>query len=190
MAIFLEFFCPLRTAIVASRAREHMRGRRRGAPVPNPGVRWWSSPHSLPAQPADGSSDRSRTRRCVHQCLIRVWPGMGNHSPGQSVEKAARAEAPARAQSRRIRVGPPAAACAMEATPPSFTIMGNAITAASRHEARATRYRQLAAEYDARPGDVSSPFLCAQMRRTAEEYLVRAIGELRVAERQKQKRAG
>jgi hypothetical protein len=66
----------------------------------------------------------------------------------------------------------------------------NILAAANRHEARATRYRQLAAEYDARAGDVSSPFLCAQMRRTAEEYLVRAIGELRVAERQKQKPAG
>jgi hypothetical protein len=63
-------------------------------------------------------------------------------------------------------------------------------TAANRHEARANRYRQLAAEYDTRAGDAASPYVCAQMRRTAEDYLVRAIGELRVAERQKQKRSG
>jgi hypothetical protein len=62
--------------------------------------------------------------------------------------------------------------------------------ATTRHEARASKYRQLAAEYDARAGNASSPFIGAQMRRTAEEYLVRAIGELRVAERHKQKHAG
>jgi hypothetical protein len=61
---------------------------------------------------------------------------------------------------------------------------------ANRHEARATRYRQIAAQYDAQAGDASSPFLCAQLRRSAEEYLVRAIGELRVAEREKQHHGG
>jgi hypothetical protein len=71
-----------------------------------------------------------------------------------------------------------------------FTTMDNTFAAANCHEARANRYRQLALEFDARAGDASSPSLCAQMRRTAEEYLVRAIGELRVAERQKQKRTG
>jgi hypothetical protein len=68
--------------------------------------------------------------------------------------------------------------------------MNNTLTPTNRHEARASRYRQLAAEYDAQSRDASSPFLCAQLRRTAEEYLVRAIGELRVAEREKQQRAG
>jgi hypothetical protein len=71
-----------------------------------------------------------------------------------------------------------------------FTMTDNTFKAANRHEVRATRYRQLAAKYDARAGDASSPFVCAQMRRTAEDYLVRAIGELRVAERQKQEHAG
>jgi hypothetical protein len=65
--------------------------------------------------------------------------------------------------------------------------MDDTFSAANRHETRANRYRQLAAECDARARDAPSPFLCAQLRRTAEEYLVRAIGELRVAERQKQK---
>lgn len=68
--------------------------------------------------------------------------------------------------------------------------MDNTFTATNRHEARASRYRQIAADYDAQAGDASSPFLCAQFRRTAEEYLVRAIGELRVAEREKQQGAG
>jgi hypothetical protein len=71
-----------------------------------------------------------------------------------------------------------------------FTAMANTSSAANRHETRASRYRQLAAEYDAQAGDTSSPFLSAQLRRTAEEYLVRAIGELQVAERQRQKRGG
>jgi hypothetical protein len=68
--------------------------------------------------------------------------------------------------------------------------MDNAFTATNRHEARAGRYRQLAAQYDAQSRDASSPFLCAQFRRTAEEYLVRAIGELRIAEREKQRAGG
>jgi hypothetical protein len=68
--------------------------------------------------------------------------------------------------------------------------MDNTFTATNRHEARAARYRQLAAQYDAQSRDASSPFLCAQFRRTAEEYLVRATGELRVAEREKQQGVG
>ncbi len=68
--------------------------------------------------------------------------------------------------------------------------MDSTFTATDRHEARASRYRQLAAQYDAQSRDASIPFLCAQFRRTAEDYLVRAIGELRVAEREKQQRAG
>jgi hypothetical protein len=69
-------------------------------------------------------------------------------------------------------------------------MMDNTLSAMNRHEVRASRYRQLAAEYDAQAGDASSPFLSAQLRRTAEEYLVRAIGELRVAEREKQHHGG
>jgi hypothetical protein len=65
--------------------------------------------------------------------------------------------------------------------------MNSTLVVTNRHEARAARYRQLAAEYDARASDAASPFVCAQLRRTAEEYLVRAIGELRIAERQSQK---
>jgi hypothetical protein len=71
-----------------------------------------------------------------------------------------------------------------------FTTMDNTFTATNPHEARASRYRQLAAEYDAQSRDAASPSVGAQLRRTAEEYLVRAIGELRVAEREKQQRAG
>jgi hypothetical protein len=70
------------------------------------------------------------------------------------------------------------------------SMMEDTLAATNRHEARASRYRQLAAQYDAQSRDASSPFLCAQFRRTAEEYLVRAIGELRVAEREKQRGAG
>jgi hypothetical protein len=68
--------------------------------------------------------------------------------------------------------------------------MDNTFTATNRREARTGRYRQLAAQYDAQSRDASRSFLCAQFRRTAEEYVVRAIGELRVAEREKQQGAG
>jgi hypothetical protein len=71
-----------------------------------------------------------------------------------------------------------------------FTTMDSTVIATNPHEVRASRYRQLAAEYDAQSRDAASPFLCAQLRRTAEEYLVRAIGELRVAEREKRQRVG
>jgi hypothetical protein len=53
-------------------------------------------------------------------------------------------------------------------------------------ETRARRYQMAAAEYADRARDTSSPFVRAFFRHIAEEYLVRADGELRVLERKKQ----
>jgi hypothetical protein len=49
---------------------------------------------------------------------------------------------------------------------------------------RAERYRQMAEEYAELANAASSPFLRAYYQRTAEEYRVRAQGELRVLERE------
>jgi hypothetical protein len=49
---------------------------------------------------------------------------------------------------------------------------------------RAERYRQVAAEYSELANDASSPFLRTHYRRLAEEYRLRAEGELRVLERE------
>jgi hypothetical protein len=59
-------------------------------------------------------------------------------------------------------------------------------TTTSSPETRARRYHQVAAEYADRARDTSSPFLRAFFRHVAEEYLVRADGELRVSDRRKQ----
>ena len=49
---------------------------------------------------------------------------------------------------------------------------------------RAERYRQVAAEYSELANDAASPFLRTHYRRLAEEYRLRAEGELRVLERE------
>ena len=49
---------------------------------------------------------------------------------------------------------------------------------------RAERYRQVAAEYSELANDAASPFLRTHDRRLAEEYRLRAEGELRVLERE------
>ena len=49
---------------------------------------------------------------------------------------------------------------------------------------RAERYRKMAEEYAELVKDASSPLLRAYYQRTAEEYRVRAQGELRVLERE------
>ncbi len=48
---------------------------------------------------------------------------------------------------------------------------------------RADRYRKVAAEYAGLSKDTTDPFLRSYYLRIAEEYLVRADGELRVMER-------
>lgn len=57
------------------------------------------------------------------------------------------------------------------------------------HEFKAKRYHQAATDYADRARDVASPFLRAFFRHVAEEYLVRADGELRVLDRQSQIRS-
>jgi hypothetical protein len=59
----------------------------------------------------------------------------------------------------------------------------------SNPETRAKRYYQAAADYAGLARDTSSPFLRAFFQHVAEEYLVRADGELRVLGRQKQVRS-
>jgi hypothetical protein len=49
---------------------------------------------------------------------------------------------------------------------------------------RAERYRQTAAEYSELANDASSTFLRTYYRRIAEDYRLRAEGELRVLERE------
>jgi hypothetical protein len=49
---------------------------------------------------------------------------------------------------------------------------------------RADRYRRLAWQYFDLANETSSPALSASYQHTAEEYLVRAQGELRVLERE------
>jgi hypothetical protein len=49
---------------------------------------------------------------------------------------------------------------------------------------RAERYRLMAAEYSEWAKDASAPFLRTHYRRLAEEYRLRAEGELRVLERE------
>jgi hypothetical protein len=49
---------------------------------------------------------------------------------------------------------------------------------------RADRYQRLAWEYYGLAKETSSPFLRADFQRTAEEYRVRAQGELRLVERE------
>jgi hypothetical protein len=51
-------------------------------------------------------------------------------------------------------------------------------------EKRADRYRKVAAEYAVLSKDASEPFLRSYYLRTAEEYLVRADGELRMSARE------
>jgi hypothetical protein len=50
---------------------------------------------------------------------------------------------------------------------------------------RARRYRSVAAEYAGLSKDAADPFLRSYYLRIAEEYLVRAQGELRILEREK-----
>jgi hypothetical protein len=50
-------------------------------------------------------------------------------------------------------------------------------------ETRAKRYRMVAADYADLARDASAPFLRADFHRISEDYLVRADGELRVAQR-------
>jgi hypothetical protein len=50
-------------------------------------------------------------------------------------------------------------------------------------ETRAKRYRMVAAEYADLARDASAPFVRAYFHRISEDYLVRADGELRVAQR-------
>jgi hypothetical protein len=68
----------------------------------------------------------------------------------------------------------------------AFSVTSNPDSVTSNPETRAKRYHQAAAEYADRAKDTSSPFLRAFFRHVAEEYLVRADGELRVLNRQKQ----
>ncbi len=49
---------------------------------------------------------------------------------------------------------------------------------------RAERYQRLARQYFELAKEVSSPYLRADYQRTAEEYRVRAQGELRLMERE------
>ena len=49
---------------------------------------------------------------------------------------------------------------------------------------RADRYRKVAGEYSELAKDASSPFLRTYYHRIAEEYRLRAEGELRVLERE------
>jgi hypothetical protein len=49
---------------------------------------------------------------------------------------------------------------------------------------RADRYQKVAGEYYELAKEASSPFLRAYFQRVAEEYRVRAQGELRVLERE------
>jgi hypothetical protein len=55
---------------------------------------------------------------------------------------------------------------------------------------RADRYRKVAAEYADLAKDASAPFLRAYFQRIAEEYIVRADGELRVLDRESRASAG
>jgi hypothetical protein len=64
--------------------------------------------------------------------------------------------------------------------------MESVFAATSNPETRAKRYHKAAAEYAGRAQDTTSPFLRAFFWHIAEEYLVRADGELRVLDRQKQ----
>jgi hypothetical protein len=50
---------------------------------------------------------------------------------------------------------------------------------------RARRYRSIAAEYAGLSKDAADPFLRSSYLRVAEDYLVRAQGELRILEREK-----
>jgi hypothetical protein len=52
-------------------------------------------------------------------------------------------------------------------------------------EKRARRYRDIAAEYAGLSKDAADPFLRSYYLRVAEDYLVRAQGELRIFEREK-----
>jgi hypothetical protein len=61
--------------------------------------------------------------------------------------------------------------------------MESVFSATSSPETRAKRYQKAAAEYADRARDSSSPFLRAFFQHIAEEYLVRADGELRVLNR-------
>ena len=63
--------------------------------------------------------------------------------------------------------------------------MEDVFSPTSDPETRAKRYHQAAAEYAERARDASSPFLRVFFRHVAEEYLVRADGELRVLDRRK-----
>lgn len=57
-------------------------------------------------------------------------------------------------------------------------------------ENRADRYRQIAAEYADRAKETSAPYMRAYFQQIAEEYMVRADGELRVLEREALGRLG
>jgi hypothetical protein len=61
--------------------------------------------------------------------------------------------------------------------------MDDAFTRIRDPETRARRYRMIAGEYADLARDASAPFLRAYFHRIAEDYLVRADGELRVAQR-------
>jgi hypothetical protein len=63
--------------------------------------------------------------------------------------------------------------------------MESVFSETSNPETRARRYHQAAAEYADLARDTGSPFLRAFFRHVAEEYLVRADGELRVLDRRK-----
>jgi hypothetical protein len=52
-------------------------------------------------------------------------------------------------------------------------------------EKRARRYRVIAAEYADLSKDTADPFLRSYYLRVAEDYWVRAQGELRISEREK-----
>ena len=50
--------------------------------------------------------------------------------------------------------------------------------------ARADRYRQTAAEYASRAQETNTPYMRAYFHQIADEYLVRADGELRTLQRE------
>jgi hypothetical protein len=179
------FFRGLRAAIVS---RTDLASRTR-SPMLDPLVARDTKPRSarpvskaLRVECPQALPHRPRPRRIrgsgVRPSRRGVFEGAGGHTPG-SVKR-----------HPRCSCNVPSAVGGRASQFHGVTTMDNTFTATNRHETRANRYRQLAAQYDARSRDASSPFLCAQFRRTAEEYLVRAIGELRVAEREKQQGAG
>jgi hypothetical protein len=72
---------------------------------------------------------------------------------------------------------------------PWFTQIKERTNGTQNAARRAERYRQVAIEYSELANDASSPFLRTHYRQLAEEFRLRAEGELRVLEREGVSRA-